>query len=81
MEIDHPGAKPLTEEEQALLEQFRTRMHERRISTTGLTADDIRHIVAGIRSHPHASVEVIRILREEVQAILPGQRLLTFDWD
>ena len=81
MEIDRPGAQPLTEEELALLEQFRTRMQERRISTTGLTDDDIRHIVAGIRSHPHASVEVIRILREEVQAMLPGQRLLTFDWD
>jgi len=81
MEIDHPGASPLAPEELALLELFRQRLHEQRIATTGLTQDDVRHIVAGIRSHPDCSAEVLRILREEAQALLPGQRLLSFNWD
>jgi hypothetical protein len=31
--------------------------------------------------HPEASAEVIRIMREEAGALMPGQSLLSFDWD
>ncbi len=80
VEINHPGAKPLSTEEQALLEQFRQRLHERVVSV-GLTADDVRRIVEGIRSHPAASLEVMRLITEEARQRLPGGRMLTFDWD
>ncbi len=31
--------------------------------------------------HPEASAEVIRIMREEASALMPGQSLFTYDWD
>lgn len=80
MKIDHPGAKPLTEKEQALLDHFRAHLKER-VATTGLTVDDVHQILKGMRSHPDASQEAMRILREEAGSLVPGQRLITFDWD
>lgn len=80
MEVNHPGAKPLTPEEQALLDHFRQVLHER-VVTVGLTADDVQHLLKGIRSHPNASYEAVRIVTEEARQLLPGNRLLTFDWD
>jgi hypothetical protein len=80
MEINHPGAKPLTPEEQELLETFRKHLQER-VATVGLTSDDIRHIIEGMRSHPDASTEVVRLLMDEARAMLPGERLVTFDWE
>ncbi len=80
MEINHPGAKPLTEKEQALLDHFRAHLKER-VATTGLTVDDIRQILKGMRSHPDASYEAVRILMEEARSLVPGQRLVTFEWD
>jgi hypothetical protein len=80
MEINHPGAKPLTPEEQALLQTFRKRLQER-VATVGLTSDDVRSIIEGMRHHPDASTEAVRILMEEARAMLPGQRLVTFDWE
>jgi hypothetical protein len=80
MEINHPGAKPMTPEEQALLETFRQRLHER-VATVGLTPDDVRHIIEGLRNHPDASAEAVRVLMEEARTLLPGQRLVRFDWE
>ncbi len=80
MEINHPGAKPLTPEEQALLETFRKHLQER-VATVGLTSDDIRHIIEGMRSHPDASTEAVRLLMDEARSMLPGERLVTFDWE
>ncbi len=80
MEVNHPGAKPLTPEQQALLDKFRQRLQER-VETVGLTSDDVRSIIEGMRRHPDASVEAVRILMEEARALLPGQRLVTFDWE
>ncbi len=80
MEVNHPGAKPLTQEEQALLETFRRHLAER-VETVGLTSDDVRSIIEGMRRHPDASVEAVRILMEEARALLPGQRLVSFDWE
>lgn len=80
MEIDHPGARPLTAQEQALLETFRQRLHERVVSG-GLSADDVRRIIEWIRSRPEASTEIIQVMAEEARQLLPGERLLTFDWE
>ncbi|WP_094556074.1 hypothetical protein [Synechococcus sp. 1G10] len=80
MEINHPGARQLSEKEQALLAQFRAQLKER-IATTGLTAEDVRLIVQGMRNHPDVSNEAVQILREEASSLMPGQRLVTFDWD
>lgn len=80
MEINHPVPQHLTPEEGALLEHFRERLRER-LSSGGLTANDIRRIVAGIRSHPHVSAAVLKVIHEEASEQLPGGRLLTFDWD
>lgn len=80
MEINHPGAKPLTPEEQALLEMFRQRLHDR-VASVGLTSDDVRRIIEGMRNHPDASTEAVRILMEEARALLPGQRMVSFDWE
>ncbi len=81
MEINHPVPQHLSPEEQALLVRFRERLHERLGMGVRLTADDVRRIVAGIRSHPHASAAVLQVMREEAAEQLPGGRLLSFDWD
>ena len=80
MQIDHPHAHPLTAREQALLEEFRRHLHSR-ISGGGLTATDVRQIVEAMQGHPEASLEALRILRQEAQALLPRQSLISFDWD
>jgi hypothetical protein len=80
MEINHPGAKPLGPEQQALLEQFRARLQER-VASVGLTPDDVQRLVKEIRQHPDISVELLRELRAESEKLLPGQRLVSFDWD
>lgn len=80
VQVDHPDARPLTEEEQTLLRIFRERLHQR-VATVGLTVDDVRHLLKALHEHPGASLEVIRTLREEAATLLPGQGLFTYDWD
>ena len=80
MQIDHPDSRPLNEAERSLLDTFRRRLHER-VTTVGLTVDDVRQLLKALHRYPEASVEVIRIMREEASALLPGQGLFSFDWD
>jgi hypothetical protein len=80
VQVDHPGSRALSPEELALLDTFRTRLHER-VNSVGLTVDDVRHLLKAMHDHPEASVEVIRIMREEASALMPGQTLFSFDWD
>jgi hypothetical protein len=80
VQVDHPGSRPLTPSELALLESFRTRLHQR-VSSVGLTVDDVRQLLKAMHEHPEASVEVLRILHDEASTLLPGQRLVSFDWD
>lgn len=79
MEINHPNQKPLTPEEQALLDEFRAKLRERVLSV-GLTSDDVRRIVESMRAHPNASLKVIQAVLEEARALVPDRRLLRFDW-
>ena len=80
MQVDHPNSRPLNQSEQALLETFRRRLHER-VKSVGLTVDDVRQLIKAMHSHPEASVEVIRIMREEASTLMPGQSLFSYDWD
>jgi hypothetical protein len=80
VQVDHPGSRPLNDTELALLDTFRRRLHER-VSSVGLTVDDVRQLLKAMHRHPEASAEVIRIMREEAGALMPGQSLLSFDWD
>jgi hypothetical protein len=80
MEINHPERQPLTSEEQPLLQEFREKLNQRVLSV-GLTSDDVRHIVEGLRLYPNASLEVTQAVLEEARALVPGRRLLTFDWE
>jgi hypothetical protein len=80
MEINRPDRQPLTPEEQALLQEFRQKLNQRVLSV-GLTSDDVRHIVEGLRRHPNASLEVIEVVVKEARALVPGRRVLTFDWE
>ena len=78
MEINRPGAKALTEEQQQLFAQARETLHQKALSG-GLTATDVRAIVGSMRAHPDVSYEVIQLLFEEVRQLPEGQRLLSFD--
>lgn len=80
MEINHPDRQPLTSEEQALLQEFRQKLNQRVLSV-GLTSDDVRYIVEGLRRHPNVRLEVIQAVVQETRALVPGRRLLTFDWE
>jgi hypothetical protein len=80
VEINRPGAAPLGPEQQALLEQFRAKLQER-VNSVGLTYDDVVRLVKEIRQHPDISRELLDELRIESQKLLPGQRLISFDWD
>ncbi len=78
MEIDRPGARPLSSEEEALLEQFRQKLHAKTLQG-GLSPEDVQRIIAGIKEHPAASQAVMAAISEEQRNLAPGQRLLRLD--
>lgn len=78
VEIDRPGARPLNAEEEALLEQFRQKLHARTLQG-GLAPEDVQRIVAGIKAHPAASQAVLAAIFEEQAKLAPGQRMLRLD--
>ncbi|KAF0654580.1 hypothetical protein L107_02699 [Cyanobium sp. Copco_Reservoir_LC18] len=80
MEVHHPSDDgPLSAEQVLLLEQFRHRV-EARISSHGLTSDDVAALVKELRDHPQMSRQLMAELAQELQRLLPGQRF-SFDWD
>jgi len=79
MQIDHPNAQPLTEEQSEVLKGFRLRL-EQMVSNHGLTPTNVTAMVHELKSHPLISVQLMQEIREEVGRLLPGQRF-TFDWD
>ncbi len=79
MQIDHPNAYPLTEEQVKVLDRFRLRL-EQMVSSHGLTSSNVQDMVHELKSHPLISVQLMQEIREEVGRLLPGQRF-TFDWD
>lgn len=79
MQIDHPKAHPLTEEQAEVLERFRLRL-EQMVSSHGLTPSNVKDMVQELKSHPLIRAQLMQEIREEVGRLLPGQRF-TFDWD
>lgn len=63
MDIDRPGARALSSEEEALLEQFRQKLHAKALQG-GLSPEDVQRVIAGIKEQPN---------------LAPGQRLLRLD--
>jgi hypothetical protein len=80
MEIHHPNAHPLSDDQQALLLSFREKL-QARVAEGGLTADDVRRILKAMGGHEELGVEMMRALNEEVRTLLPGQSLFSFNWE
>jgi len=78
MQIDHPNAAPLSEEQKAVLDEFRKRL-ESMVSSHGLTSDDMNELIRDLKSHPLISAQLLDEARSEVSRLLPGQRF-SFDW-
>ena len=78
MQIDHPNAGPLSEEQKAVLDEFRKRL-ESMVSSHGLTSDDMNELIRDLKSHPLISAQLMDEARSEVSRLLPGQRF-SFDW-
>ena len=79
MEITHPSAQPLNDDQKALLESFRSKVNEK-ISSHGLTAADVQSFVDEIKKHPDVSVELLDAIRGEISQLMQGQRF-SFDFD
>ena len=79
MEINHPNAVPLSQEQQELIAHVRQRL-ESMVSSHGLTADDVNELIRELREHQSLSSELMQQVRDEVERLLPGQRF-SFDWD
>ena len=78
MQVDHPNAAPLSEEQKTVLDAFRTRL-ESMVSSHGLTSDDMNELIRDLKSHPLISAQLLDEARSEVSRLLHGQRF-SFDW-
>ena len=79
MDVTHPGSNPLNEDQQALLDSFRSKV-DSRITSHGLTAADVQSFVDEIKKHPDVSVELLDSIRGEISQLMQGQRF-SFDFD
>ena len=79
MDVTHPGSKPLSEEQQELLQIFRSKV-DSRITSHGLTAADVQSFVDEIKKHPEVSRDLLDAVRSEVAQLMQGQRF-SFDFD
>ena len=79
MDVTHPGSNPLNEDQQALLDSFRSKV-DSRITSHGLTAADVQSFVDEIKKHPDVSVELLDAIRGEISQLMQGQRF-SFDFD
>ena len=79
MDVTHPGSKPLSHDQKALLNAFRTKV-ESRITSHGLTAADVQTFVDEIKKHLEVSTSLLQEIRGEVGMLMQGQRF-SFDFD
>ena len=79
MDVTHPGSKPLSEEQQQLLQSFRSKV-DSRITSHGLTAADVQSFVDEIKKHPDVSRDLLDAVRNEIAQLMQGQRF-SFDFD
>ena len=57
MEINHPNAEPLSEQELMVLEHFQKRL-ETMVSSHGITEGDVKELIRELRSHPLISSQL-----------------------
>ena len=79
MEINHPNAGALSEQEQKVFEHFQKRL-ESMVSSHGLTEGDVKELIRELRSHPLISSQLWQEAGRELTRLLPDQRF-DFDWD
>ncbi len=79
MDVSHPGSSSLSEDQKALLESFRNKVHSK-ITSHGLTAVDVQIFVDEIKKHPDVSGPLLEEVRSEVGQLMQGQRF-SFDFD
>ena len=79
MEINHPNAGPLSEQEQMVFEHFQKRL-ESMVSSHGLTEGDVKELIRELRSHPLISSQLWQEAGTELTRLLPDQRF-DFEWD
>ena len=79
MDVTHPGSKPLSADQKALLDAFRSKV-ELRITSHGLTAADVQTFVDKIKKHPEVSTALLEEILGEVGKLMQGQRF-SFDFD
>ncbi len=79
MEINHPNAGALSEQEQKVFEHFQKRL-ESMVSSHGLTEGDVKELIRELRSHPLISSQLWQEAGSELTRLLPNQRF-DFEWD
>ena len=79
MEINHPNAEPLSEQELMVLEHFQKRL-ETMVSSHGITEGDVKELIRELRSHPLISSQLWQEADKELARLLPDQRF-DYEWD
>ena len=78
MEINHPNAEPLSEQELMVLEHFQKRL-ETMVSSHGITEGDVKELIRELRSHPLISSQLWQEAGKELARLLPDQRF-DYEW-
>ena len=79
MEINHPNAEPLSEQELTVLAHFQKRL-EIMMSSHGLTEADVKELIRELRSHPLISSRLWQVAGTKLVQLLPDQRF-DYEWD
>ena len=78
MEINHPNAEPLSEQELMVLEHFQKRL-ETMVSSHGITEGDVKELIRELRSHPLISSQLWQEAGKQLARLLPDQRF-DYEW-
>lgn len=79
MEEQHPNTPPLSPEDQALLATIRPRLQQR-VMQGGLSAEEMRRLVQGLRRRPALGEPLLNMLQEAAE-LVPGSGIINLHWD
>ncbi len=79
MEINHPNAEPLSEQELKVLAHFQKRL-ETMVSSHGITEGDVKELIRELRSNPLISSQLWQEAGKQLARLLPDQRF-DYEWD
>ena len=79
MEINHPNAEPLSEQDLKELAHFQKRL-ETMVSSHGITEGDVKELIRELRSHPLISSQLWQEDGKQLARLLPDQRF-DYEWD